>query len=352
MNVKIPASVSKAAARCLAGVKKASPEIALISGLVGIVGTTVFACRRTRKLDDILEKNKAQMDAVRKRYEDAQIAAKRTVQKDGEPAQLPIVYTEKQKKKDTAKVYLNVAWDMTKLYGPVLLAEAASIGLVLLSHHQLKLKNASLSAALSSITVAFNEYRNRVRAELGEEQDRKFRYGISSAEIGRITEDGEVVKETVDICEISKQDLYMRYYSPEVVRGIPMCRKTRADGTPVYDEHGRSVMIQDIEASLFQIHAAEDRWQKIKDARPKRRVYFNEVLLDMGYDSTDAGQDVGWAGDSKLDFRPQVVTRIDENGKECPTIVLDFNCDGCVRDEALKAKRALRFRKERGLATA
>ena len=68
MNVKIPAGLSKAAAKCMASLQKASPEIALVSGLVGIVGTTVLACKKTRKLDDILEKHDEIISKIGKNF--------------------------------------------------------------------------------------------------------------------------------------------------------------------------------------------------------------------------------------------------------------------------------------------
>lgn len=326
MNVKIPAGVSRAATKCLLGLRKASPEIALAAGLVGTIATTVFACKQTTKLDGVLGPRKADIDLIHKNFEDKEFCKKYN-------------YTEKEKKRDIARVYLRVTWDMTKLYGPVLLAEAASLGLVLLSHGQLKARNASLSVALSSLTAAFNEYRNRVRAELGDEADQRFRYGLKNVQIAVKDDDGNETGEVQEVqtAELSKQDLYCRVFD-EYNSAMSQRRiKRKSDGTPVYNEYGNPVYIQDVEADMALLHCKEELWTSIKRTRKNHTVYLNEVLPDLGFDTVDYGQDVGWYGkDGSIDFRAQVVTRTDANGELYSTIVLDFNCDGCVREEVIK----------------
>lgn len=327
MNVKIPAGVSRAATKCLLGLKKASPEIALAAGLVGTIATTVFACKQTTKLDGVLRPRKADIDMIHKQFDDKEFRERHN-------------YTEKAKKKDIARVYLRVTWDMTKLYGPVLLAEAASLGLVLLSHGQLKARNASLSVALSSLTAAFNEYRNRVRAELGDEADQRFRYGLKNVQVAVKDDDGNETGEVQEVqtAELSKQDLYCRVFDKynSVMVQRPKIERTD-DGTPIHDENGNYLYVQDVEADLYLLHQREDMWTRIIQTRKNHTVYFNEVLADLGFDTVDYGQDVGWYGkDTIMNFRAKEVKRADSSGRLYTTIVLDFNCDGCVREEAIK----------------
>ena len=48
------------------GLKKHSPEILVVSGIVGTVVSTVMACKATTKLDDILVETREKMDLVHK----------------------------------------------------------------------------------------------------------------------------------------------------------------------------------------------------------------------------------------------------------------------------------------------
>lgn len=334
MKIAIPASVGRFATKCLAGVKKASPEIALTVGLVGTVGTMIFACRQTTKLDAKLHPHKTDIDLIHSKKIDEQ-------------------YTEKDKKKDITHVYFHVAWDMTKLYGPVLLAEAASLGLVLLSHRQLKIRNASLSVALSSVTAAFNEYRNRVKAELGADADKRFRYGIKAKEAILTDENGEEITAPVEVAETFSKDIYKRYFNEHYTRLSQRTQKRRADGVQEFDSYGNPIYIQDIEMDMHWIKCHEAIWNDIKNSRKNRKVYFNEVLRDLGFDDEDYGQDVGWFGeDSVIDFRPTIVTMLDEAGRPYATIALDFNCDGCIRDEVVKPKKRKVIAKARKVAIA
>ena len=49
--------------------KKHSPEILVFTSIGGMIGSTVMACKATRKLDPVLEKHKQDAAAVHKKYE-------------------------------------------------------------------------------------------------------------------------------------------------------------------------------------------------------------------------------------------------------------------------------------------
>ena len=42
--------------------KKHSPEILVVTGVIGVVTSAVLACKATRKLDSVLEESKEQID--------------------------------------------------------------------------------------------------------------------------------------------------------------------------------------------------------------------------------------------------------------------------------------------------
>ena len=45
--------------------KKHSPEILVVTGVIGVVTSAVLACKATRKLDSVLEESKEQIDKIK-----------------------------------------------------------------------------------------------------------------------------------------------------------------------------------------------------------------------------------------------------------------------------------------------
>ena len=57
-------SVSRTFHRAAFKLKKHSPEILVVSGVIGVVGSAVMACKATTKLDGILENAKENIDKI------------------------------------------------------------------------------------------------------------------------------------------------------------------------------------------------------------------------------------------------------------------------------------------------
>ena len=84
-------------------IKKHSPEILIVSGVVGVVASTVMACKATTKVNEILEKAKEDIDAVHAYMEKDEFEEN---------------YTEEDGKKALAAVYVKTGVDLVKLYAP------------------------------------------------------------------------------------------------------------------------------------------------------------------------------------------------------------------------------------------
>lgn len=148
-------------------VKKASPEILLATGVVGVVGSTILACKATLKADEILDEHQEDMDKIH----EAEVKA-------------PDRYTKRDVQVDTTRTYMKTAWKFVKAYGPAVLLCVAAIVCLISSHgimtHRimdLKSKNVALTAALGSANAMFTEYRERVRREFGEDVDERIMEG-------------------------------------------------------------------------------------------------------------------------------------------------------------------------------
>ena len=82
--------------------KKHSPEILAVTGVVGIVASTVMACKATTKVDAILEKTKEDIDKIHDVTEN--------------PEKYDAEYSVEDSKKDLTIVYAKTGVELVKLY--------------------------------------------------------------------------------------------------------------------------------------------------------------------------------------------------------------------------------------------
>ena len=308
MKVKeIINSVSYNAHRIGFKIKKASPEIMVVAGVVGVVTSTVMACKATTKVNDILEETRKQVDDVHNVLDSDVITEEE--------------YNNDDAKKDLAIIYTQAGVKLIKLYAPSVIVGALSITGILASHKILKKRNVALTAAYATIDRSFKEYRGRVVERFGKELDRELRYNIKAQEIEEKTVDKDG-NETVEKKTISAVDPNM--YS---------------DYARIFD-NGSMGWTKDPEYNLMflklQQNQANDR------LRAQGYLFLNDVYDMLGIPRTKAGQIVGWVydeenpvGDNFVDFGIYDIYNEKAcdfvNGRE-RSIVLDFNVDGNILD--------------------
>ena len=308
MKVKeIINSVSYNAHRIGFKIKKASPEIMVVAGVVGVVTSTVMACKATTKVNDILEETRKQVDDVHN------VLDSDVVSEDE--------YTNDDAKKDLAIIYTQTGVKLIKLYAPSVLVGALSITGILASHKILKKRNVALTAAYATIDRSFKEYRGRVIERLGKELDRELRYNIKAQEIEEKTVDKDgnetIEKKTISVVDPNMYSDYARIF-----------------------DNGSMGWTKDPEYNLMflklQQNQANDR------LRAQGYLFLNDVYDMLGIPRTKAGQIVGWVydeenpvGDNFVDFGIYDIYNEKAcdfvNGRE-RSIVLDFNVDGNILD--------------------
>lgn len=286
--------------------KKHSPEILVVAGVVGTVASAVMACKATTKLDSVLEESKDEIDKIKGYVEENGYSEK---------------YTEEDQKKDLAIVYTQSAIKVIKLYGPSIALGALSLSAILSSNHILRKRNIALAAAYTTLDKGFKEYRGRVIERFGKELDRELRYNIKAKEVQEtvVDENGEEHTETKTV-EVVDKDIYSDY-------------------ARFYDD-GCIGWKKDPEANLIFLRRQEDYFNdKLKVVG---HVFLNEVYDALGIPRTKSGQVVGWVydeknpiGDNYIDFgiydTNKTGCRDFVNGYE-RTILLDFNVDGNILD--------------------
>ena len=116
--------------------KKHSPEILIVAGVIGTVASTVMACKATTKLGEIMDNAKDDIEAVHEAVE--------------HPEDLPQKYTAEDGKKDLTIVYTQTALRVAKLYLPAVALGALSLTAIIKSHDILKKRNVALAAAYTA----------------------------------------------------------------------------------------------------------------------------------------------------------------------------------------------------------
>jgi hypothetical protein len=144
--------------------KKNSPTIFFASGVAGVIGTTVLACKATLKLEGILEEAEVSREQVQEfKHKD---------------------YSEKDRKQDAVRITARTAGKIVKLYAPAVGVGIISVTALTGSHVVLSRRNAAIMAAYSALDKGFNEYRQRVSAEFGEDKELELRHGSDRSPIG------------------------------------------------------------------------------------------------------------------------------------------------------------------------
>lgn len=287
--------------------KKHGPEIMVIGGVVGVVGSTVMACRATTKINPILNEMKSDINMVHTAMDDEKLKEK---------------YSQDDANKAMGIVYAQAGVKLIKLYGPSIALGALSIVSILAGNNILRKRNVALAAAYTAVDKTFKEYRNRVTEKLGDEAEKELRYGTVAKKFEEILVDektGKEKKKEVDVKVVDDggESMYARWFDA---------------ASPYYE--------QDSEYNLKFLRAQQQYANDL--LRANGRLFLNDVYKMLGLEPSRAGQVVGWVydpsspvGDGYVDFGLYNVnrekTRDFINGYE-KVILLDFNVDGNIWD--------------------
>lgn len=252
--------------------KKNSPTILVVTGIVVGVAGAVTACRATTKLNDILEENKETVDKIHKVAEDACCSQE---------------YTKEDATKDLAITYTQTGAKIAKLYAPAVALGVVSIGCILKSHNIMTKRNVAIAAAYATVDKAYNEYRGRVVERFGENVDRELKYGIKAKKISETVVDEETgkekkVKKTVGTVDDFVVSGYARYFE-EYTRD--------RDGNVVKNLAWQPNGEHNLEFLLIQQKLAQDSLES------KGYITLNDVYDMLYLPRSQAGSIMGWVYD-------------------------------------------------------
>lgn len=310
MNNAIIKSAGTAMSKIGFSLRKRSPEILVVAGVIGTVASAVMACKATTKVDDILEETKEKVDKVHQVLDDE------TISDD--------TYSEEDSKKDLAIIYAQTGFKLVKLYAPAVFLGALSITSILTSHNILRKRNIALAAAYTAIDQSFKDYRGRVVDRFGKEIDRELKYNLKAQKVTETVtdEDGKEKKVKKTVYVPADDGVYSGY-------------------ARLFDA-GCEGWTNDASLNLAFLKAQQSYAnQKLQK---QGYLFLNDVYKALGYREDLASRCVGWIydennpiGDNFVDFG----FSDDEafmSGYE-KSVILDFNVDGPINERFEKADR-------------
>lgn len=285
--------------------KKHSPEILVVAGIVGVVTSTVLACKATTKVGKVLDNTRNDIDTIHD-------ATEKGVTKAGEE------YSVDDSKKDLTIVYAHTGVNLVKLYAPSVALGTLSIAGIVASHNILKKRNVAIAAAYATVDKTFKEYRSRVVDRFGAEVDKELRYNIKAKKIEEVVKDPETgkekkVKSTVGIANPDVND-YARFFDETCLN---------------YEEN--------MDYNIMFLHSQE---QYANDRlKADGYLFLSDVYEALGIKRTKMSQTVGWVyrpenpdGDNFVDFGILETNRETEDGGYEKAILMEFNVDGPILD--------------------
>jgi hypothetical protein len=289
----IPASLTRLGGRQLLKLRKHSPTIMVVGGVVGLGATAVMAAKATRKLDPVIDTHKKLR---------VDITMNATDQRD--------------EQKKVVSLYTGTAIELGKLYGPTLIVGGLSAFSVLNGHRILSARHLATMAAYSGLMEQFQAYRARVSETLGPELERDIHNGA----IGHMEEDPN--------------------HPGEYLRKSTFGTQPGSYLRPFFDE-ANSNWTRDPTANFLFLKGVQSHMNRILELRGY--LFLSEVYeaLGMGHLKTKETIVTGWlykndgVSDGFVDFgfmtdqSPEAVAF--RNNAES-SVRLNFNIDGVIWD--------------------
>ena len=288
-------------------IQKASPEIFIGVGIGCMVAGGVFACKATVKAEAVIEEKNMTLEKIN--------AVKAAVESDEEAYKeyTEETYSNEDYKKDLYITYSTMVKNLVKLYWPALVLGGIGIGSIMHGHNILSKRNLAIAAAYKTVKEGYSEYRKRVIDELGEDADKRFKYGIhkKDIEIEQEKDDGTIKKKTI-------KDV-------DVLEGYSKNAKFFDSASQHWQKSPEYNLLFLRERQEYANHLLQTRGH----------IFLNEVYDMLDIPRTKEGAVEGWIreGNGFVDFGIYELysdaARNFVNGYE-NVILLDFNVDGNI----------------------
>lgn len=303
-KLPIPKGLQLKANQLLFKAEERSPELLLAGGIILGVGATVMACKATLKVEGVLDTYHKNLDNInmvmspenRDKFEN---------------------YSEEDAKRDKFVNFVQTMCKLGKLYAPAIGLGVMAISCVLGSYHIMNQRQIALNAAYLAVKKAYDDYRERVKEEIGEEAEDDLFHGVK-----KVTTE-EVIKNRKGEEKVVKKDVL-------TVNGAGYSPYARFfDEASIYFRKDQGLN------KLFLIQAQSQMNDLLK---LRGHVFLNEVYDALDIPHSREGAVVGWKlgnGDNYIDFG--IWDPYKEGSRRFVNeferaILLDFNVDGVIYD--------------------
>lgn len=293
-------------------VKKNSPTILLIGGIIASAAAVILAVKETKEAESYLPKVRRKIKKLKDEMNDDNLVRNKIVD-------------IKENKKALDKVYLQTSAKLVKTYAPALCLYLIAIGCFIGGQTVLNNRLTALSSAYAALNTAYFNYRERVKSKIGNDAESDLFDGV-------VTEKTEVVDENGNK-QIVKQKV-KRYPSgsPYAVMWDESVQSWEPNGAM------NKAWLEMIENNLNQLLVC------------KKYVFLYEVYKTLGIEENmlsdeqlQASRVVGWIYDKYAPNGDNYITigiRNRATGEYTPkalammrgerNILLDFNVDGDI----------------------
>jgi hypothetical protein len=314
-------------------VKANGPTELLVVGTALTVGTIIFAHRAGRKVEETVMVNKEQINNLKEIKE-----AGSYIDEAGEEVE----FTESEYKKELTKSYISFAWDMTKLYGPVVLCEGAAVVSFISGHRILAKRLAGATALYLATEEAFNQYRENVVKVWDKETDEKLYYGLTDTivEEYKETKIDEKTGEEVEVGKTKKREVAV-LPTDGPVPGASMYA-VWADECCAFD------ITKNYHYAMTWLNNAESLANGMLSNCKSGMLTMNDIYETLGcLSSLDErkmlmAHETGWVRNSKIGdgyvkfiIKSIKTTVLNAAGDyvPCTRVLIDFNCPGSIRSQ-------------------
>lgn len=310
----IGTSVSNIAGTTGLKIKKYSPEILFVTGIVTMGGSIISAIIAAQNQDEIMLEHEERLELARLGYTPEEYAKGEDiiVNEDGS---IEAIDDEKEIRKKVTKAYITTGVELTKNYALTAVLAGVSVASFTGMHNIQAGRITGLTTAYTGLKEYIDRYEKNNIELYGIENHNRCKYGYNTEEIETVNIDGS--KETITKTTAkSYEDVMNAPYHDQLVyfsrNTTPMFK-----GIPQYD--------------LITLDAAENYIQMLVESRGWACV--NDALDSLGMQRTKQGMIEGWVkgkGDLvSFGHRDPINARF-ISGYNTEAVLLDFNVHGNV----------------------
>lgn len=304
-NNKLFAKISRTLGKTGLKLKKHSPEILVVTGIVGAVASTVLACKETTKLDSVLDGSKRKIEQIHNSAEAGQVVGADTI----------VEYSKEDEKKDLTITYIQTGAKIAKLYAPAAILGALSITSILAGHSILRKRNVAAMAACAAAIKEFKDYRNRVVERFDEQTDMELLHNIKTEKVVEMTTDEDGNEKPIEKTIVTADN--------------------NKEFTAIFDETSLAFDREYEDANdFFLLNEQNYANDKLK---ANGYIFLNDIRDRLGLPRTPAGQVLGWLydpenpkGDNYVDFGIKKLNDSIDGAPSPSAYFLNFNADGVV----------------------